>query len=537
VTGQLEHPNIVPIHELGMDTEGQLYFTMKLVKGSSLGEILKSMDVREDGSKGGKESVPPHSHDHTLPNLLGIFLKACDAIAFAHSKGVIHRDLKPDNIMVGDFGEVLVMDWGLAKIVTPGRVGSQPASAETKTEPSGSRHAQEYAEREADTVPAAGKVSSTPTDPTSQSHTPSVRSIRADSDVALTMDGSVQGTPAYMPPEQAEGETDKIDHRTDIYSLGAILYEILTLKRPVEGKTVHDVLLKVSDGRILAPEKRTPRRDIPKELSAICMKAMSKSRLKRYQSAQELSQDIHLFLQGRTVSAKEDTFAETFLKLIKRNKPVSAAVAAAASIIIVLTSVFFIKQQQTLNRALKSEKAARVAWKQQTDDALRSAETLALQAEELLAGGRIREAENAAKTSYELVKNAHWGSYALGLVALERQQMKDAEKWLRQAHERDKSFAPAKAALAKVLSIKGGQAEAAGLLKNLDKVTDARALANAGRVFMNEARYREARDIYRRAVSLMEAGKTENSEDLDVRAQLDRAEAWVKCDGFYESIR
>jgi serine/threonine protein kinase len=90
-----------------------------------------------------------------------------------------------------------------------------------------------------------------------------VRSIRADADIAATLEGAIQGTPAYMPPEQADGNVDKIDHRSDIYSLGAILYEILTLKRPVEGKTVHDVLLKVSDGRILAPEKRTPKRDIP----------------------------------------------------------------------------------------------------------------------------------------------------------------------------------------------------------------------------------------------------------------------------------
>ncbi|MDA0838356.1 MAG: protein kinase [Planctomycetota bacterium] len=544
VTGQLEHPNIVPIHELGKDTEGQLYFTMKLVKGSSLGEILKSMGVWEYGGAGEKNldsHTPRHRHPHTsssptLPYLLNVFLKVCDAIAFAHSKGVIHRDLKPDNIMVGDFGEVLVMDWGLAKVLTdqrPETTDHGPKHTDIQRSTSNAQRSTSEAAREADTVAA----SSTPTRPSTHTPAPSVRSVRADSDVALTIDGSVQGTPTYMPPEQAEGDADKIDHRSDIYSLGAILYEILTLKRPVEGKTIHDILLKVSDGRILAPEKRSPTRDIPKELSAICMKAMSKSRIKRYQSVQALSQDIHLFLEGRTVSAKEDSSVETFLKLIRRNKPVSAAVTAAAAIIVVLTGVFFIKQQQTLNRAIKSEKAARVAWEQQTKDALRSAETLAMQAEELLAGGRIREAENAAKTSHELVKNAHWGSYALGLVALEKRQMKEAEKWLRQAHERDISFAPAKAALAKVLSITGGQAEAAGLLKNLDKVTDARALVNAGRVFMNDARYREARDVYRRAVSLMEAGNTDRHEIQDAQAQLERADAWVKCEGFYESIK
>ena len=128
VTGQLEHPNIVPIHELGKDADGNLYFTMKLVKGKSLGEILKEMKSvgeREYGSMGDEETerpadarapTHPHTHTPTLPDLLGVFLKVCDGIAFAHSKGVIHRDLKPDNIMVGEFGEVQIMDWGLAKV-------------------------------------------------------------------------------------------------------------------------------------------------------------------------------------------------------------------------------------------------------------------------------------------------------------------------------------------------------------------------------------------------------------------------------------
>ncbi|MDA0841666.1 MAG: protein kinase, partial [Planctomycetota bacterium] len=329
-TGQLEHPNIVPIHELGKDTEGNLYFTMKLVKGKSLGQILadlKSLGVWESGGIGDSvASSRPHSQTPTLPYLLNVFLKVCDAIAFAHSKGVIHRDLKPDNIMVGDFGEVLVMDWGLAKVL---KQDQRPETGDKRPEEINTQHSTSNAQHPSSDSTTPSLHHSSPSDSTTppphHSASSSVSSIRSDSDVAQTLEGAVQGTPAYMPPEQAEGQIDKIDHRSDIYSLGAILYEILTLKRPVEGKTVTAVLLKVSEGKILAPEKRAPERGVPKELSAICMKAVSKNRRKRYQSVQDLSRDISLYLEGRSVSAKDDSIAESVVQLVRRNRGVSIA--------------------------------------------------------------------------------------------------------------------------------------------------------------------------------------------------------------------
>ncbi|GAG52858.1 unnamed protein product, partial [marine sediment metagenome] len=210
------------------------------------------------------------------------FLKACDGVAFAHSRGVVHRDLKPDNIMVGDFGEVLVMDWGLAKIV-----GREDIAA--------------------DELVTSSRLESTPTG---------------------TMAGSALGTPAYMPPEQAAGELEKIDHRSDIYSLGAILYEILTLEHPVEGHTPLGVLVNVVRGKIVPPEARAPARHIARELSAIALKCLSKNRRRRYQSVGELRGDVSLFLEGRSVSAAPDTFAQAVAKLVKRNKGVSTAIAA-----------------------------------------------------------------------------------------------------------------------------------------------------------------------------------------------------------------
>ena len=176
MTGQLEHPGIVPVHQLGVDAQGRLFYAMKLVRGTTLGEIIKRLQAGE----------PVAVAKYPLGTLLTIFLKVCDAVAFAHSRGVLHRDLKPENVMVGEYGEVLVMDWGLAKVVGAEKGEARPV-------PTGS-----------------GRLG--PASP------------------ALTLDGQILGTPAYMAPEQARGEIGSLDGRTDVYSLGAILYTLLVLR-------------------------------------------------------------------------------------------------------------------------------------------------------------------------------------------------------------------------------------------------------------------------------------------------------------------
>jgi serine/threonine protein kinase len=238
VTGQLQHPNIVPVYELEKDATGTVYFTMKPVEGRSLADLLEAV-------KQGRESP-------SLVELLQIFLKVCDGVAFAHSRGVVHRDLKPSNIMLGDYGEVLVMDWGLAKIM--GR----------------------------DDIRADELVTST----------------RLESAPELTMEGTALGTPAYMPPEQATGKLEQIDHRSDIYSLGAILYEILTLERAVEGHERTEVLLKAAAGRIVRPQERARGRRMPAELCDVAMKCLAKRREDRYPSVADLRSEIQLFLEG-----------------------------------------------------------------------------------------------------------------------------------------------------------------------------------------------------------------------------------------------
>ncbi|MDA0840808.1 MAG: protein kinase, partial [Planctomycetota bacterium] len=436
ITGQLEHPNIVPIHELGQDAEGNLYFTMKLVKGKSLGEILKEMKAVESGPA--LQSGSELSHilaGHSLTELLKVFLKVCDGIAFAHSKGVIHRDLKPDNIMVGDFGEVLVMDWGLAKVLGPDRISQTPSRRLEEIKES--EVSDEEAGRLADTVSASGignPASLPQTDTASIEYR--VSSIRSDSDIARTMGGAVQGTPQYMPPEQAEGDIEKIDHRSDLYSLGAILYELLTLKRSVQGKTVHEVLLKVTEGKILAPHKRAPERHIPKELSAICVKAMQKHRHRRYQSAKEVASDINLYLEGRAVSAKEDTFWETLVKLFKRNRGVSIAVGAASIIFSIGLVLAFTKITKEKNQAVWQKERAQKAREEQYQTALSYSKKSAEQAVRAAEQSRWDEAITRVEAARGVLSDGPWGFYAEGMLLWHKKEFLEAEEHLENAVKR-----------------------------------------------------------------------------------------------------
>ena len=212
VLSRLAHPNIVPIHEVGVDNQKRLFFSMKMVKGRSLAQVLdqlrqqpKTAERILDELREGKAET---RHEYTLARLLMAFRKVCDAMAFAHSMGVLHRDLKPENIMVGEFGEVLVMDWGVAKIL---------ASPETDR---------------------------------------AVPGVMPESDarqVAATRHGAVIGTPHFMSPEQARGEVTEHDERSDIFSLGAVLYAMLTLRPPVNRSTMVEDLRQIAVSRTPRP--------------------------------------------------------------------------------------------------------------------------------------------------------------------------------------------------------------------------------------------------------------------------------------------
>ena len=318
ITGQLEHPNIVPVHEIGADPTGRLYLTMKLVDGEALSEILTKLRNQRAGES-------PYK-GFSRSRLLEVFSKVCDAVAYAHSRGVVHRDLKPANIMVGAFGEVMVMDWGIAKIVRGGGTDTSDASGRTASD----------IKRRLGPTRVRGVSGRRPASSTDTDTGPAVESARAEEGSVRTMDGAVIGTPAYMAPEQARGEIDQISERTDVYALGAIFYEILTYLPPYEGATM-DILLRVQQGRsVVPPERRAPDRDVSPELSAICMKALSKIPRSRYANVSEMHDDISRWHDGLPISVYRDTTVGRATKWMKRHKLPTALIAATLVIAVTL---------------------------------------------------------------------------------------------------------------------------------------------------------------------------------------------------------
>lgn len=239
VQGQLEHPSVVPVYDIGMGPDGTYFFTMKCVRGRTLAQLLQDLRAAD----------PTTTAAFGRHRLLTVFQSVCQALAFSHEHGVIHRDLKPANVMVGSFGQVQVLDFGLAKIVG------------------------------AEDVPA-GEVIDEPTDD------------------AHTMSGEMLGTPGYMAPEQARGELERIDARADVYALGAMLFELLTLTPLHPRGSVEETLLSTIEGPDARPNERVPGSNVPPELSAICVKATSLDPKDRYASAKELLQVLEGFLAG-----------------------------------------------------------------------------------------------------------------------------------------------------------------------------------------------------------------------------------------------
>jgi serine/threonine protein kinase len=335
ITGQLEHPHIVPIHELGADSQQRLYFAMKMVQGRSLAQVL---DALRNDPKSAEKQYP-------LSRLLTILVNVCHAVSYAHARGVIHRDLKPANVMLGDFGEVYVMDWGLAKVLKSDGGTTAPRAA---------------------AVPVA--VPAAPGESVTLSRSGQVVTSRAP-EADLTVDGSVLGTPVYMAPEQATGDVQAIGPRTDVYALGAILYEMLTLQPPVnkEGGALA-VLPRVALGEIVAPEQRNPQRaragKVPKELAAVALKALSRNPSDRYPGVEALRRDVELYLEGRSVSAKQDTFKELAWKLVKRNRGASVTAGIAAA---VLAAILWFSFQAILRAKGQAEAHLASLQKEQED--------------------------------------------------------------------------------------------------------------------------------------------------------------------------
>ncbi len=243
VLARLEHPGIVPVHDVGTLADGRVFYTMKFVEGQRLDKFIEGVESVQDR--------------------LRLFLRICDAVAFAHARGVLHRDLKPANIMVGPFGEVLVMDWGLAKILR-----GESSNANRTADPEAT-----ILEKPKASAEEAGSTKSS----------------------VITGHGTVMGTPGYMSPEQARGEVEVLDARSDIFSLGALLRFLLTQKTPA--------------GIASRPDR---------SLEAICTKATAEQRDSRYLAVPELSQDVSRYLDGLAVGAHRESIFDKVARFYRR---------------------------------------------------------------------------------------------------------------------------------------------------------------------------------------------------------------------------
>ena len=266
VTAQLQHPNIVPVYGW-MANNKSVGYAMKLIDGITLKEYIR--ETQEQYVKDGK----PDKH-HVLHARLEHFLKVCDAVHYAHRKGVIHRDLKPLNIMIGPYHEVYVMDWGIAKMVDVDKdmfgdktvlVGHEEVSLDDKTKM-----------------------------------------------------GQVMGTPAYMSPEQAEGELDILDHRSDLYALGLILFELVTFHRAIIGENTNEVMMNARRGKIADPPKYGKQDDAQEQLLAIVEKATQYMPTDRYRTVEDFADDIRRFIQGEAIKVRPESIKQKIMRGLKK---------------------------------------------------------------------------------------------------------------------------------------------------------------------------------------------------------------------------
>ena len=248
ITGRLEHPGIVPVYSLGHDHRRRPFYAMRYVRGSTFRDVIKQF--HEQGNELG-----PSDRTVRFRKLITSVIDVCDAVSYAHSRGILHRDIKPSNVIIGKFGETLLVDWGLAKAV--GVAGDDEAE-------------------EASIRPQSG------------------------SSVQKTVVGAALGTPSFMSPEQAAGRVDRLDVRSDVYSLGATLYYVLTGEPPFS-KSSTNIMQQVQNGDFPSPLQLKP--NLSKPLVSICLRAMSKKRSDRYQAARELSTELERWLADEPVTA------------------------------------------------------------------------------------------------------------------------------------------------------------------------------------------------------------------------------------------
>ncbi len=321
ITAQLDHPNIVPVYAMHRAPDGAPAYTMKFIRGKTLLTLMN--EARVLYRKG-----EPIDDEHSLTSRLEIFLKVCDAVAYAHSKGVIHRDLKPENIMIGTFNQVYVVDWGIAKVLS-------------RDEQRAREIARQEIKEQIELVDRYG----------------------SELDVAATQMGAVVGSVRYMSPEQATCDNDAVDARSDQYSLGVVLHELVAMRRAVEGDTFYELLTKVGTGQHEPLEHIDPRIKIPRELRAIVNRATAFRREDRYDSVAEMADDIRRYMRGEAIRALPDTLPRRLFRWMQHNKESTLAIlsfllllSTAAVSISVIETLRTQKDVATARRAVAEER-------------------------------------------------------------------------------------------------------------------------------------------------------------------------------------
>jgi serine/threonine protein kinase len=477
ITGQLEHPNIVPVYELARRKEDdQPFYTMRFVRGQSLRDAIAEFHRRRAGK--------PADRLELQRQLLEPFTKVCQAVGYAHSRGVIHRDLKPENVVLGGHGEVILLDWGLAKIV-----GQSDSDEQAPLEPRISLSA------EAEAVRTYGQM----------------------------------GTPAYMAPEQVEGRKDLIDTRTDVYGLGAILFEILTAHPPASGDTLAEVFRKIQTGNL--PRVRELESTVPRALEAICTKALAHDPARRYGRPEDLAEDVRRWLLDEPVSVHRDPLAVRFTRWGRHHRTLatSLVVLLAAAVIGLLVHDGLIHSEQARTRKQRdiAQRNGQIAVAN-AKQALQNLKVAEDAADGLLAEvadvdlGEIPQMElvrqrllEKAKAGYEqfLVRNGDLPSVRWG-AARSPVRLGDVQALIGSVPEADASY---RRAAYELESLAKDDPSNADVRRDL-----ARALHGLGVLLKDASRFEQSETALRRAIALREQiAQAPDPSALDRRALAD----------------
>jgi serine/threonine protein kinase len=476
ITARLEHPGIVPVYCHGQHEDGRPFYVMRFVDGETLEEAIARFH------RVGPDSPAPHERMFELRRLLGRFLDVCNAMAFAHDRNVLHRDLKPKNIMLGRYGETLIVDWGLAKVIgtssSPEREAPQPPSADDSVE---------------------------------------------------TEPGLAMGTPAFMSPEQAAGRSDEVGPASDIYGLGATLYCLLTGRRPFAGQSREELLDKVGRGDF--PPPHAVNRLIDRALGAICCKAMSLRPADRYATARLLAGDIEHWLADEPVSALPETLPRRLGRWARRHR---TAVAAAVAVGLVAAVALGVQQAVSLKRETQFQRAKMVLLKEIFNDLddLHEEREGRSQRENLLRDrleSVFKNFEGTATDPREVADMRDILGESLIFLRFPDEAINELSLAVRTREKLLGSEAPdtltSRHNLACAYLARGDLAIAVGMLEELPATEDIRnhlaaAYSKTGHLLLGQSKWREAEENFKRCLEIWEESRPDAWITFEVRSKL-----------------